>query len=76
MNKDFKHQLIRSIAASWAGKRNLGNMSHKELAGVDMLVAKKEAEIFKNNNGTWCMLTEAGIRELYRLNGINRQEEK
>lgn len=69
MNK-LLHPVMRSIQASWAGKRNSGNFSADELKVVQELTKLNYIEITddEKTNTFWVSLSESGYKKLLELN--------
>ena len=62
--------VLVSIAASWAGKRNSGNVRKSEHAILQNLLAEGLVKIEDDETSPthWISLTEDGKQQLYKLN--------
>ena len=62
--------ILVSIAASWAGKRNSGNVRESELLELQSLIKQNLVTIEDDSKSDtyWISLTPAGQEKLYELN--------
>lgn len=62
--------VLVSIAASWAGKRNSGNVRKSEYVILQSLLSEGFVKIEDDDSSSnhWISLTEDGKQQLYKLN--------
>lgn len=61
--------VLVSIAAAWAGSRNLGNFAESERQVLAGQLEAGNVEIYHDRGSVWTRLTEKGLCLLYELNG-------
>jgi hypothetical protein len=80
MNDKQLHPVLVSIAASYCGRRNSGNLSKKEMPIVQELLQRGLATLEDDDSPTglmrnvhWVALTEVGQEKLIELNRLKKQ---
>ena len=69
MYNKLEHSVLRSISASWGGRRNVGNIRSDEIEIIGKLIKEKFIKLSIHKDRKWYELTNKGQEKLYRLNG-------